>query len=59
MADVFAIQDEIAQAIAAALQVKLSIGPAAPPRYTPNIPAYEAFLKGIYHGAKFTPNHSH
>jgi Tfp pilus assembly protein PilF len=55
MADVFAIQDEIAQAIAAALQVKLSIGPAPLPRYTPNIPAYEAFLKGVYHGAKFTP----
>src|SRR5438093_1781745 len=55
MADVFAIQDEIAQAIAAALEVKLSIGPAPLLRYTPNIPAYEAFLKGVYHGAKFTP----
>ena len=55
MADVFAIQDEIAQAIAAALEVKLSTGPAPLRRYTPNIPAYEAFLKGVYHGAKFTP----
>jgi len=55
MADVFVIQDEIAQAIAAALEVKLSIGPAPVRRYTPNIPAYEAFLKGAYHGAKFTP----
>jgi serine/threonine protein kinase/Tfp pilus assembly protein PilF len=55
MADVFAMQDEIAQAIAAALEVKLSIGPRPLARYTPNIPAYEAFLKGVYHGARLTP----
>ena len=35
--------------------MKLSVRPAAVPRYTPNIPAYEAFLKAVYHGAKFTP----
>src|SRR5262249_53373348 len=55
MADVFAIQDEIAQAIATALEVKLSIGPTKRPRYTPNISAYEAFLKAMYHAAKLTP----
>ena len=45
MTDVFAIQDEIAASIAAALQVTL--GAAAPrPRYTPKLPAYEALLKG-------------
>jgi TolB-like protein len=45
MADVFDVQDEIAAAIAQALQMKL--GPqAATPRYKPDLPAYEAFLKG-------------
>ena len=40
------MQDEIAAAIAAALQVKL-IGTPAPARpHEPNLPAYEAFLKG-------------
>jgi TolB-like protein len=45
MADVFAIQDEIAQAIAAALQIKLTPAPAAHRHYQPNLPAYEAYLK--------------
>jgi len=54
MADVFALQDEIAQAIASALEVKLSVGRGAPPRYTPNIPAYEAFLKAVHHSTKLT-----
>ncbi len=55
MADVFAVQDEIAQAIAGALQVKLSATPAAHRRYTPNLPAYEAFLKARHYWAKLTP----
>jgi TolB-like protein len=46
--DVFAIQDEIAQAIAAALQVKLAAEPAAFRRYTPTLPAYEAYLKALH-----------
>jgi TolB-like protein/predicted Ser/Thr protein kinase/Tfp pilus assembly protein PilF len=50
--DVFAVQDEIAAAIAAALQVKLAIEPR---RYTPNLAAYEAYLKGRHHWAKLTP----
>ena len=53
LADVFAIQDEIAQAIAAALQMKLSSEPAR--QYTPNLPAYEAYLKGRHHLVRFTP----
>ena len=53
LADVFAIQDEIAQAIAAALQMKLSTGSAR--QYTPKLPAYEAYLKGRHHMARFTP----
>ena len=55
MADVFAIQDEIAQAIAAALQGKLSVQPLARQRYTPKLPAYEAVLKAWHHQWKFTP----
>ena len=46
------MQDEIAAAIAGALQVKLAV---APRRYTPNLAAYEAFLKGRHHWAKLTP----
>ncbi|HEV2200940.1 MAG TPA: protein kinase [Bryobacteraceae bacterium] len=52
LADVFDLQDEIAQAIAAALQMKLSAEPAR--HYTPNLPAYEAYLKGRHHVARFT-----
>jgi serine/threonine-protein kinase len=50
--DVFAVQDEIAAAIAGALQVKLVV---AQRPYTPNLAAYEAFLKGGHHWAKLTP----
>ena len=39
MADIFALQDEISAAIAAALKVKLA---PAPERRMPNVPAYEA-----------------
>jgi len=53
LADVFAIQDEIAQAIAGALQMKLSAESAR--HYTPKLSAYEAYLKGRHHGARFTP----
>jgi TolB-like protein/Flp pilus assembly protein TadD len=50
MTDIFAIQDEIAQAIASALQVQFSeVRP-----YTPQLPAYEAYLKGRHCLAAFT-----
>jgi serine/threonine-protein kinase len=55
MADVFAIQDEIAEAIASALKVKFSAADSAPRRHTPGIPAYEAFLKGRHLLRKATP----
>jgi serine/threonine-protein kinase len=55
MADVFAIQDEIAQAIASALKVKLSPDTAMVRRHTPSIPAYEAFLRARYLIRKQTP----
>jgi serine/threonine-protein kinase len=54
MADVFAIQDEISQAIASALQVRLAAKPAQP-RHTPQLPAYEAVLKGRHHTLKHAP----
>jgi eukaryotic-like serine/threonine-protein kinase len=53
--DVFAVQDEIATAIAGALQVKLSVQPAALRSYRPKLPAYEAFLKARHQSLKFTP----
>ena len=49
LTDVFAMQDEIAVAIAGALQVKLSVEPAARRRHEPNPAAYEALLKARYH----------
>ncbi len=55
LADVFAIQDEIAEAIGAALKTRLTAAPPAHARYTPNLPAYDAFLKGHYWLASMTP----
>src|SRR5580704_3958596 len=49
MADLFDLQDEIAQAIASALQVKLSGAPAPLQNYKPNLPAYEALLKARHY----------
>jgi serine/threonine-protein kinase len=47
IADVFAVQDEIAGAIAAKLQTTLAAGAAArAQRVTENIEAYQAYLKG-------------
>ena len=55
LTDVFAVQDEIAAAIAGALKLKLA-GEAAPVhRHTPNLPAYEAYLKGRHYLIKGTP----
>jgi serine/threonine-protein kinase len=49
MADIFAMQDEIAQAIAAALQVQFSASASPLRKYTPKLDAYEATLKGRHH----------
>jgi TolB-like protein len=51
MADIFAIQDEIAQAISSALRVQLS---GISRQYTPQLPAYEAYLKARYCVSTFT-----
>jgi TolB-like protein len=50
MADVFAIQEDIARAIANTLQVKL-LGPRLP---TQNLEAYRSYLKGLYHYRRMT-----
>ena len=51
--DIFAVQDEIAGAIAAALQLKLGSHPGS--RHTPDIRAYEAYMLGVHYGVKSTP----
>ena len=53
LTDVFAIQDEIAAAITGALQLKLGSAPTV--RHTPNMAAYEAYLKYRYYQWSFTP----
>jgi TolB-like protein/Tfp pilus assembly protein PilF/tRNA A-37 threonylcarbamoyl transferase component Bud32 len=50
MTDVFAIQDEISQAISEALQVHL-----APRARKVNVEAYQLYLKGQYHRLRLTP----
>jgi serine/threonine protein kinase len=56
MADVFAMQDEIAAAVTAALRIKLSVQPAAARPYTPSLPAYEAVLKARHLFQQLTPD---
>ncbi len=55
MADLFDLQDEIAQSIAAALQVKLSGSPMPVRNYKPSLLAYEALLKARYYSGNFNP----
>ena len=50
--DIFAVQDEIASAIAEALKLKLS--PDSKRTYQPSRPAYEAFLRSRYHLMRYT-----
>jgi TolB-like protein len=54
LADVFEVQDEIAAAISKALQVRLTPQATAKPRYTPQLPAYEALLKARHFHWKIT-----
>ncbi|HSY07620.1 MAG TPA: hypothetical protein VK820_03690 [Steroidobacteraceae bacterium] len=54
MSDIFAIQDEISTAIVGALRIKLSDGTGSS-RYTPNLAAYEAYLKARHLAQKVTP----
>jgi serine/threonine-protein kinase len=54
LTDVFAIQDEIAAAIAEQLRLSLTVSQPAP-RETNNVSAYEAYLEGHHHWYQFTP----
>jgi len=55
LADVFALQDEIAGAIATALTAKLAVKPNASRQHTPVLAAYEAVLRARHHLNKVTP----
>jgi serine/threonine-protein kinase len=55
MTDIFEIQDEITQAIAAALRIKLSPEAATFRRQTPNLRAYAAYLEARDHWVRPTP----
>jgi non-specific serine/threonine protein kinase len=54
MTDVFAIQDEICQAIVDKLRVELVAGRSIVKRYTENVEAYSLYLKARYHIFKGT-----
>jgi len=54
LTDVFAIQDEISQAIAEKLRVQLSAGRAIARHHTENVEAFNLYLKGNYHFKKYT-----
>ena len=56
MADVFALQDEIAGAIATALATKLAVQSDVSRQHTPNLAAYEAVLRARYHLNNVTPD---
>jgi TolB-like protein/Tfp pilus assembly protein PilF len=45
LTDIFAIQDEVTQAIASALRIKLSADSSTTRRHTPNLRAYDIYLK--------------
>jgi serine/threonine-protein kinase len=55
MEDLFAMQDEIASAIAAELKLKFAPEPSAHSRRLPNLQAYEAYLRYRQHQWGFTP----
>jgi TolB-like protein len=55
MEDIFAIQDEIAQAIADALEVRLTAETWPGPRYSPKLEAYEAALRARHLMQQWTP----
>ena len=55
MTDVFAVQDEIAAAIAGALQREADRQAATARTHEPNLPAWEAFLKGRHQFSSSSP----
>ena len=55
LSDVFAVQDEIAEAIAAALRVTIGLQPSETRKPTQSVAAYDVFLKADYYFKKSTP----
>jgi len=55
MTDVFAIQDEMCQAIVDRLRVELAAGRLSVKRHTENVEAYNLYLKARYQLFRFTP----
>ncbi len=55
MTDVFAIQDEISQAIVEKMRLRLSGGPPVVKRHTENVEAYNLFLRGRHSILRLTP----
>ena len=55
LADVFAVQDEIAAAITGALRLTLSPASALPRRHTPSLLAYDQYLKALHLSDATTP----
>jgi serine/threonine protein kinase/Tfp pilus assembly protein PilF len=53
MDDIFAIQDEISQAIVEVLKVRL-VRQSDRPAHTPNLESYTAYLEGRYHFSQYT-----
>jgi eukaryotic-like serine/threonine-protein kinase len=51
MTDIFAVQDDISQAIATVLKVRL----ATPQRRPENVEAFQSYLKGLYWYQRYTP----
>jgi TolB-like protein len=56
VADVFAIQDEIAHAIARSLRLRLAPGAIAVRNYTPHVDAYESLLRARHFLRRATPD---
>jgi serine/threonine-protein kinase len=56
LTDVFAMQDEIAAAVTAALRMKLSVQPGTRKLYTPSLAAYDAVLKAQHEFQQLTPD---
>ncbi len=55
MTDIFALQNEISQAMLAKLRPKLSTEQVMRKQATANLDAYHEYLKGVYHLARQTP----
>lgn len=55
LTDIFALQDEVTNAIAEALQVRLSPETRPLRRHAPDLRAYDAYLKALDHWSKSSP----